>query len=260
MPSFNTLLMEGGIEPGSCKLVRHKTEGPDGRTPYTVWRNDPAALEFYQSIQKRPVFNRQWLASFIGTPSSETLFIGLYRVSGPEPNRDAVTCPVMGSVFQPGEVWVYGLVSDSQLADMAGRLIIDWGPGALAWRQNADAQPKRIVELRRQFQEPDFPGFPALHIRLDELRNVYPGWRAALSSQRGVYLLAFDDGQQYVGSATANMAFWQRWKDYLENGHGGNAALRGRDARDAWFLFWKPLDKLMRERTFSTPNTCGSVD
>jgi hypothetical protein len=210
MRSFNTWLAECGIEPESYKLVRHKTDGPSGRTPYTVWRNDPAALEFYQSLQKRPVFNREWLASFIGTPDSQTLFIGLYRVSGPERNRVTVTCPVIGSVFSPGAIWVYELTPDNHLADVAQQLMVDWGPGTLAWTQNADAQPKPIIELLRQPHEPDFPGFSALHIRLGELRNAYPKWQTALSSQRGVYLLAFDDGQQYVGSATGECGFWQR--------------------------------------------------
>jgi hypothetical protein len=45
-------------------------------------------------------------------------------------------------------------------------------------------------------------------------------------------LLTFDDGTQYVGSATGEAGFWQRWQNYLANGHGGNKVLI-RDKRDA---------------------------
>jgi len=37
---------------------------------------------------------------------------------------------------------------------------------------------------------------------------------------------------QYVGSATGEEGFWQRWQDYLTTGHGGNKVLI-RDQRDA---------------------------
>jgi hypothetical protein len=231
--SFNTLLTEAGIHPTSCKLARHQTVGPQGTTPYSVWRNDPATFEFYQSIQKKPRFNRNWLASFIGTPTSETLFVGLYRVSGPERNRQSAACPVMGHSFAPNTIWVYKLSHDDRLSDFEKRLLIEWGPGALAWTQNVDAQLKQIVF--RDVQEPNFPGFLEFRVRLDDLRNAYSTWQYALLSQRGVYLLAVDDGQQYVGSATAGAGFWQRWQDYLTSGHGGNVILKreNRDAREA---------------------------
>jgi hypothetical protein len=37
---------------------------------------------------------------------------------------------------------------------------------------------------------------------------------------------------QYVGSATGEEGFWQRWQNYLTNGHGGNQVLI-RDQHDA---------------------------
>lgn len=59
-----------------------------------------------------------------------------------------------------------------------------------------------------------------------------PDWRSALSSVAGVYLLVCpEDGQQYVGSATGDGGFWQRWQDYARTGHGGN--VRMKDIPDA---------------------------
>ena len=172
MWSFNTLLTESGIQPALCKLVRHKTDGPQGKTPYNVWRDDPSAFELYQSVQRKQVFNREWLASFVGPPASETLFVGLYRISGePKRNHANVICPVMDHAFNPGELWVYRLVHDDRLAHFEKRLVIEWGAGALAWTQNADAQPKRLSELRRNFQEPSFPGFSEFRVRLGDLRT-----------------------------------------------------------------------------------------
>src|ERR1700728_368215 len=121
----------------------------------------------------------------------------------------------MGRTFNPDGIWVYRLERDSRLAQFEKRLIIEWGLGTRSWTQNSDAQPKLILELRREFQEPEFPGYLNLHTRLSELRNAYLTWQSALSAQRGVYLLVFDDGQQYVGSATGENGFWQRWRDYL---------------------------------------------
>lgn len=48
-------------------------------------------------------------------------------------------------------------------------------------------------------------------------------------------MLTFDDGQQYVGSASGDDGFWQRWDDYVRTGHGGNKVLidEKRDARKA---------------------------
>jgi hypothetical protein len=64
------------------------------------------------------------------------------------------------------------------------------------------------------------------------LGSINPSWQGRLKEHQGVYLLTFDDGMQYVGSATGEEGFWQRWSDYLRNGHGGNRVLM-RDHHDA---------------------------
>ncbi|WP_369123980.1 GIY-YIG nuclease family protein [Bifidobacterium adolescentis] len=35
-----------------------------------------------------------------------------------------------------------------------------------------------------------------------------------------------DNGKLYVGSATGRNGIYQRWKNYIDNGHGGNTELR----------------------------------
>ena len=62
--------------------------------------------------------------------------------------------------------------------------------------------------------------------------------------------LTFDDGMQYVGSATGEQGFWQRWSDYLANGHGGNRVLirDQRDARKAWVSILEVSGSAQTER------------
>lgn len=82
MIGFNTLLRDEGIDPAEVRLARHQDTRWEGRpTPYKLWTAQKSDLELYQQIQRRPVFrNAKLLASFVATPSDETLFIGLYRI------------------------------------------------------------------------------------------------------------------------------------------------------------------------------------
>ncbi|HUZ66880.1 MAG TPA: hypothetical protein VMU56_04365, partial [Beijerinckiaceae bacterium] len=119
-----------------------------------------------------------------------------------------------------------------QMHEYKEMLVIEWGPGKLAWRQRAHEHNKIILEIRARPKAEPFPSHMDFLRRLDELNSIYPSWQAPLREHKGVYLLTFDDGMQYVGSATGEQGFWQRWCDYLRNGHGGNQVLK-RDQRDA---------------------------
>jgi hypothetical protein len=128
---------------------------------------------------------------------------------------------------------MYDLLLDPALSDMVGRLIIDWGPGDRAWIQRADQQSKRIIELRREFKEPDFPGFLTFIEPLSKLDKIPKTWVAAFQSSKGVYLLTCPKTkEQYVGSATGDEGFWGRWQDYIQTSHGGNVALKSRNPSD----------------------------
>jgi hypothetical protein len=134
----------------------------------------------------------------------------------------------MGHVFDPGTIWLYRLqLDDSRLVAFKERLVIEWGRGARSWTQNADAQPKPIIELRREFQEPNFPNYLKFQKRLEEIPTLYPTWQAALAAAKGVYLLVEEEkGRQYVGSATGERGFLGRWLSYAKDGHGGNVILK----------------------------------
>jgi hypothetical protein len=98
--------------------------------------------------------------------------------------------------------------------------------------QSRREQNKAVLEIRAQAKELPFPRYVKFFRRLGELTHVYPSWERRLGEAKGVYLLTFEDGMQYVGSATGENGFWQRWQNYLATGHGGNKVLI-RDNRDA---------------------------
>jgi len=76
LPSIKSLMTKRSI-PGGVRLVRHQdNRAASGCTPYNLWRAADGRLETYQRIQKRKVFHiGNLLASFVATPTDDTLFI-----------------------------------------------------------------------------------------------------------------------------------------------------------------------------------------
>jgi GIY-YIG catalytic domain len=234
---FNTLLLEAGIPLSDVRLLRHKDRRAEkGRSPYELWRDDRQQFELYQStqtIKNQAKLNAIYWASFVGTLSDETMFVGLYRVKGRRPLEQDIPMPHMDGIERAGSCDWYDLQLEQALSDMIGRLVIDWGPGDRAWIQRADQQNKPILELRREFKEPDFPGFLTFIKSLSELDKLPKTWITALQASKGVYLLTCPKTkEQYVGSATGEEGFWGRWQDYVRTGHGGNVALKSRNPSD----------------------------
>lgn len=231
MLKFNTLLQDG-FDPMKVFLLRHE----DKRVPsglYQAWKSAPKDFEAYQSVQKWT--NRfpegSSLAAFVVGPEGETLFVGMYdvlklsRINGPYDD------PILGKM-EAEDRSVHETKHSDRMQDYEEKLVIEWGPGERAWRQKANGHNKTILEIRARAKEEAFPPYVNLFCRLGGLRNTYTSWQRRLKERKGVYLLTFDDGMQYVGSATGEDGFWQRWQDYLTTGHGGNRVLI-RDQRDA---------------------------
>ncbi|MGD0773049.1 MAG: GIY-YIG nuclease family protein [Candidatus Solibacter sp.] len=235
---FNAVLREAGLPINDVILLRHQDQRAErGRTPYELWRDDTPAFDLYQSHQgteARPKFSRaQYWASFVVTPAGDTLFVGLYHAhyrglldhDTPWPHRDGFD--------KAGACDVYDLTIDERFSDFIGKLVIDWGPGTRAWVQRADKQDKPITELRPAFKEPVFPGFLNFTAQLSTIDRLPTTWVAILRASRGIYILTCPNTkEQYVGSATGQDGFWQRWQDYARTGHGGNIALKARDKSD----------------------------
>jgi hypothetical protein len=241
---FNALLRDEGIDPADVRLLRHQTGKIRGRTPYTLWRDEPAAFERYQSTQdsaprERSRFRGRYWASFVVPPGGATLFVGLYEVdlvgAVPLDQLDPLTGVTVGA-SKPYPYDQYATRRLEALSAYIGRLSIHWGDSASAsraWVQKAANQDKVIVELSRAFQEEEFPGFTRLVRPLSEIATMPISWQAVLRATRGVYLLACPrTGEHYVGSAYGDDGFLGRWSAYVATGHGGNVGLRGRDPSD----------------------------
>ena len=232
MLRFNTLLELAGLDPKKVYLLRHEDSRlPPGRI-FSAWLSERKKFESYQQSQKWK--NRfpegSAVASFVVAPGGETLFVGVYdvahvsRVGGP--TEDAL----LGKLPSEDRAW-HEMKRSNRMQEYEAKLVIDWGQGFIAWHQRAHRQNKAVLEIRAQLKEEPFPGYMKFMRRLAELNDIYPLWRTRLE-EKGIYLLVFDDGMQYVGSATGERGLWQRWENYLANGHGGNRVLI-RDHRDA---------------------------
>jgi len=219
---FNSLLAQIEVKPENVILLRHQDKrAARGRTPYELWRDAPPAFECYQSIQSfenRPKFSRarNW-ASFVATPDGATMFVGLYAAEYLGVLAEDTPKPQCEGVDSAGSCDKYDLRLDERLADLRGKLFIEWGDGTRAWVQRADNQNKPIIELRS----------------LSKVEGLPKTWIENLKHAKGVYLLTCPKTkEQYVGSATGEEGFWHRWMEYVVSGHGGNIALKSREYSD----------------------------
>ena len=233
--TFNMLLESEGIDPADVRLLRHQARGSGDHTAYGLWRDHRPLFEAYQATQQ--VRNRVRLAgtiwaSFIVAPDGRTLFAGLYR------HGDVRVVPTdwpypLSPRPEEGEDELHELVTLDALAAYAGCLAIDWGGATRSWVQRADQQNKAIVELSRTFEEPPFPGFSSLLLKLSSIDTLPAAWASALAAARGVYLLTCPRTKElYTGSAVGGEGFLARWRNYAANGHGGNVMLRSREPSD----------------------------
>lgn len=201
MLGFNTLLSDGEIQPANTRLVRHQDtrHGNSGLTPFDLWRANDGRFETYQRIQGREVFgDAEHIAAFVATARNETLFIGIYEVIGMGVAPEGLVDPL--SQISVAGYNLYDLHLTKSLSEYAARLIVDWGAGYRSWVQRADRQNKTVVELRKEYQDPSFPGFLDFSCSITALQTLPPEWRTALESVAGVYLLTCPKSGNYGDS------------------------------------------------------------
>ena len=163
------------------------------------------------------------------------LVISLISLAGPDRWLFAGVFQSKGATWHPeADLHYYDLIEDSSCRELNGRLVANFSrPGrqpylnAESWTESitlAEIYPERL-------SIGEFPGFKAVNLTRDELgtviSNSLDSWRSSLSNVAGVYLIsATESGRLYVGSASGEGGIWQRWREYAENGHGGNAELK----------------------------------
>lgn len=227
---FNSLLRDVGIDPSRVRLVRHR-DPECQRDVYKAAVDRDQRFEQYQNAQGSErvvatIRRASHLAAFVVEPGSHaTLFVGIWQLlslragNAPDPFRGRTGDSPHGVIIDSKRV--------PELDELHARLVIDWGGGERAWVQRADRRDKEISEIRRTAaSEQPFPGFLKLRCALDGVGELPRLWSERLAETRGIYLLVNrKTGNQYVGSATGDGGFLERWLGY-SNGHGGNVALK----------------------------------
>lgn len=119
--------------------------------------------------------------------------------------------------------------------DFYGRIIVHYHKDyQSSIRVYADIANKLEVQqvLPCVFDDDDFPGYDKVKLTYTRLKSILDrgkkDWINALENQKAVYLITdTSNGKLYVGSATGgNGMLLQRWRNYADNGHGGNEMLR----------------------------------
>ncbi len=234
---FNTILEQSGLSPQDVNLIRHQeNRGVKGLTPYTLWRDNRPLFESYQSrqsISNRTLFSRPWWASFVATPSSETMFVGIYASKRIGELQEDSPHALGGEPERAGQSDIYELTYNEEFRDFEGRLFIDWGPGYRSWGQIAGNKNKPITELRRRFTEPEFPGLANFSEPLSRVTQLPQTWVEVLKNAKGIYLITCPrTNQHYIGSASGEDGFYGRWLNHAATGYGDAVELRNRPPSD----------------------------
>jgi hypothetical protein len=217
-----------------AKAVRHKDPRYDA---HDMLRR--GWLEAYQRFQSKPVFDGlDYVVSFIADGGTRARLVGVYRVGERTTSESAPLPPGCPYAEWQNAGIHYALERVPGFEALENRLVIDWGPGTLAWHQRSLDKPVIEILPSGRTLEPfkDYLEFTLTHSELRHLvthPEANAEWRSRLSAVAGVYLiLATTTGHQYVGSAYGTEGLWGRWASYATNGHGGNALLRELVRRD----------------------------
>jgi hypothetical protein len=243
MITFYKILEIYGVDPSKVKMVRHgNKEIPICKT---FLENLPR-LEAYQSFQIPNKFGQaKAIAVFAPYYKTTALFLGLWDIQGCTENSK-FTKETLSELQKHNlpESWFedhvrYDLKKNSILDDLSERLVVEWGPGTVAWVQSRD---KEVVELKGKKSIGDFHSFSQVDLNFRDLQMLiqFPDtnltWVKALSSVNGIYLIKDRiSGKLYIGSAYGNQGIYGRWASYTKDGHGGNLELRDLDPMNLQF-------------------------
>lgn len=237
MLKFSDILQAEGIPKKQTWLARHSDKS--GRGVYRLWIEDLSEFEKYQSLQTRVKFDvGEFVASFVLTPTDETLFVGLYEVLERTACREGTTCPVSGTLYHAGKAQWHKMKRSPKMSEYIGKLVIGWNTLNADETERRPSQmfaqgagnEKRVIEvLREKFQIP-FPGFRSFHENVSDVPNLPESWKQALRSVWGIYLLVCNaTGKQYVGSAYNENGLYGRLCDYKDPQQPGHKRLVSHD-------------------------------
>ena len=213
-----------GLDLSRTRALRNQVENKH-MTSWKLWQRDRAAFELHQGLfNKRRLDSVSNVVSFIETPDDETLFVGVWDVVGYHSCPMDVVDPVTGD----RKPHLYEFKPSGWLNSYVERMVVDWAK-TRSWVRHlpGSGRPISVTEIRPTGWYRPFPGYAVFQALLHEIDEFPAAWKDQLSANRGVYLLVHpESGEQYVGSATGQGGFLERWRGYAANGHGGNKLLR----------------------------------
>ena len=192
-------------------------------------------LKYFQAVQGSKQLGTEFVAFFAGEMGRLSRFLGVWKVKNIDKasstNPNAKIARDLG-YLRPNNIW-YNLEYDNRFSNLENRLVIQWpvtGRHHQWLNRKGNTKSIPIHELRAVGVNRIFPGYNDVVLMFSEMRNLIyhdaTGWKEALSSTRGVYLIAdLKTGDLYVGSATGQGGIWSRFAAYAKSIHGGNKVM-----------------------------------
>ncbi len=237
MITIHKILEIYGVDPSKVKLVRHGNKHIPIRETFL---NNLARLEVYQSYQDPNKFGKaKTIVVFAPYYKTTALFLALWDIRGCTENSKFTEDRLSElKKHELPESWSndgvrYDLKKNVTMNDLSERLVVEWGPAAVAWIQSKD---KNVVEIKGKKSIGDFQSYSLVDLSFQGLKKLIQNpdtnltWLKALSSVNGVYLIKDKtSGKLYVGSAYGEQGIFGRWSEYANNGHGGVQKLEDLD-------------------------------
>ena len=196
----------------------HFAIGPeDKREPLYAFINNK--FEEWQKDQSRKNFERIYILSLVYFNTNEWLFAGVFEQYGYN--------EVGGRYYYKTK-----LLQDGK--ELIGRLIISYEKkyrASYVLFENFSNEFILSEIFKNRISIIPFPGYENVNVDFNYLKTIIErndkSWYSALKSVKGVYLITdATNGKHYVGSAYGDDALWQRWSEYIFNGHGENKKLK----------------------------------
>lgn len=195
-----------------------------------AYRED--SLREYTQKQSPGFFNQyEKVIVFAGDEGTTAKYLKSYEVRHGEEYFISPGCatfllePYKDEVMHP----LFEIVDDPLLS-YENKLFIEWGKGAINWKQKATNE--KVVTKLINTNELAFPGFEKVLLTYGELKEIiddrqtYTHWHNALNSINAIYVITdCSSGKHYVGSSYNKQGLLGRWTEYVTTLHGKNKGL-----------------------------------
>lgn len=175
----------------------------------------------WQEGQSKKNFERNYIFSLIYFDEDEWLFAGIYK---------SLDCEWV----EYKKHYEYDTKLMKINTELIGRLVIRYKrAGRQSYPNLENCMNDFYISqiLKEKYSIIEFPGYEKTIINFSDLQTIIKkndtSWYTALHNVKGVYVVTDRlNGKQYIGSAYGQYAFWTRWAQYSDNGHGGNVELK----------------------------------